>query len=348
VIHLRCPKCKRIMSLDDSKAGKVGRCLQCNQKFRVPSDLSRYQQGTAELDSRTGRAPNAPAPAAERRPSTPAKRPEPPPPAADEDEMSQSGYGLEEIESPPPAAKKRRHDDDEEVDREEGGQPEEEIQGEEDRPLRRKRRKKRGKPGVGPELKDILSGLGIAAVVCLLLVTLSFWIHEATYALLIIGAITTFIGRRMFLYLAFEEGIGVWLACLFVPFYSTWFFFTRINETYKAFLVGVSGYLFLISGGILWFFFFFIGRLPNQNVAIENAAPSSSVLTLQLDGQAVRVPIDGLNYNVVKRGRDKSPDYFEFEGKGVNIFGQCPLGFNQEWRTLVDKPLTITPQDPAK
>lgn len=36
MIRIRCPGCRREMALENFRAGQIGRCLQCRQKFRVP------------------------------------------------------------------------------------------------------------------------------------------------------------------------------------------------------------------------------------------------------------------------------------------------------------------------
>jgi hypothetical protein len=324
------------MTVDDSKAGKVGRCLQCDQKFRVPDNR--------EADP--GDPPrHSSAPAASESASNKRKVPrpsEPPPPASDDNVMSSSGYLLEEAATPPSPPVKRRRRVDEDVD------DEEEERGPDDRvrpaPQRRKKLKRR-QQGAGPRLQDILTALGIAGVFCAILVILTFWVHEVTYLLLIIGALVAAAGRRMILHLALQEGKRVWLACLVVPFYPTYFFFTRINETYKAFLVSCAGYLFLISGGGLWLFFIFGARHKDNVKNLADEAVRPSVLTLLVEGKEVRIPINELIYCSVKRGREKFPDFFEIEGKGVNLFGEFWLGFNQEWRDAIDKPARITSHD---
>src|SRR5438105_1836157 len=94
MIELLCPRCKRLMTVDESKAGKVGRCLKCNQKFRVPSDLSAAADDSPEglppgkgtLDSRSPK----------RAPSTKQEVYPDRPPRTDEEIKKQDGYRFEE------------------------------------------------------------------------------------------------------------------------------------------------------------------------------------------------------------------------------------------------------------
>jgi hypothetical protein len=117
-------------------------------------------------------------------------------------------------------------------------------------PLRKKKKKKRKKKGsFGGESLILAGGL---VLVWILLVGLTFVVRPAIYVIVIIGGVATFTGRRWFLRVAYEEGVGTWLACLLVPFYSAYFFCTHLGDTLKPFLIGVVGYAFLGTAGILW------------------------------------------------------------------------------------------------
>jgi hypothetical protein len=82
------------MSLDNSKAGKIGRCLKCNQKFRVPSEIIEEAETfpPANPTPRPDRASRSRSPRSQR---WPGRQPEPPPPKTDDDIMELDGYGLE-------------------------------------------------------------------------------------------------------------------------------------------------------------------------------------------------------------------------------------------------------------
>src|ERR1700730_9496342 len=72
MIRLQCPKCEKKLGVDDSKAGGVGVCPECGQKFRIPGKPA----GSAEKPNPGKGNPNAkkqaaPARQAAAKPSTP-------------------------------------------------------------------------------------------------------------------------------------------------------------------------------------------------------------------------------------------------------------------------------------
>jgi hypothetical protein len=342
------------MKLDDSKAGKIGRCLQCNQKFRVPKD------DVEEAGPEIVKGCEAPPPRdlLSEVPVIPkrSKQAEPPPPTCDADLMSRSGYELEGIGSP--ARPDTKHPWVESIDEDDEWEDVEEIgslsvarrnresdRDDDSEPMRHRPLKKRP-PLTGPQKQDIITGLAIAGIVWIALTVISIWVPYAVYALLLVGGLIAVVGRHMFLHVARQEGTGVWLACLLVPFYSTYYFFTRLRETYKAFLIGCCGYVFVITG-IVMYFAVILGYWTSPDVAIEQP-PQVSFLRLQVDGENLRLAIDNFNYFSVKRGRNEFPDTFQLEGKGVGIFGKFWIGFDEQWDELLDKPLEVTSEDPNK
>jgi hypothetical protein len=322
------------MKLDDSKAGKIGRCLQCNQKFRVPND--EVEEPEPETVKR-GKTP----PARDVSPKIPvipkrSKEVEPPPPTCDADLMNRSGYELEQIGSArppvkvPPSVELIAEEDDWE---------------DEEEPNRLSALKKR-RPLTGPQKQDVVTGLALAGILWIALTALSVWVPSAVYALLFVGALIVIVGRSMLLHLARQEGTGVWLACLLVPFYSTYFFFTRLHETYKSFLISCAGYVFVVTGVVLYFILIVFHAEPPDELV--EPVPSVSWLRLRIEGEDLRLAIEGFNYFSVKRGRDEFPDRFQLEGKGMSIFGKFWIGFEEQWDELLNKPLEITSEDPGK
>jgi hypothetical protein len=94
------------MSLDKSKAGKIGRCLRCNQKFRVPIDADDFPDEDSPLE-RPPASARAADPSIHPQSKAPQGR-EPLPPKTDADIISREGYGLAQDESAPVQAKNRR------------------------------------------------------------------------------------------------------------------------------------------------------------------------------------------------------------------------------------------------
>jgi hypothetical protein len=118
--------------------------------------------------------------------------------------------------------------------------------------LRKKKSRRGSKQSGVPAATELASGLGMATVVWILLGFLAWMFQPMTYVVLGIGALVTFTGRSQFLRVAKAEGTGSWLACLLVPFYSTYFFLTRLGRTLVPFLIGCFGWLFLATGGVCW------------------------------------------------------------------------------------------------
>lgn len=309
MIQFFCPGCGRRMDLEDFRAGQVGRCLQCRCKFRVPKQaepsdnpdaaptptISRHpaldrqlsalaskrkqSRPPANVPSKPARRAEADEVEEERRPRRRPPKPEPEP--VEEDDV------VEEVEVT------------QEVEAESGDQ--EDTASSSERRRKRKRHKKGSLPTSG-----LLVGAGVAVLVWIALVAVGFFYQPATYALLILGSITTFAGRRMFLQVAREEGMGPWLSCLFIPFYSTYFFFNRIRQTLVPFLIGCVGYLLLASGGVLWLIHFvWHGDSLHAPGAGRPEHPTAG-LVFNVAGQSAHVPIDEMSYHRVKRGRGSS------------------------------------------
>jgi hypothetical protein len=330
------------MSVDDSKAGKVGKCLQCNQKFRVPDNIP----------SEAERAPRPPVSSRPNRDSgyrsleerlQAANQREEAPAFHDDDPASQSGYGFAAGHAPPPVKKVPPPDLDEVPEVEVDEEDDDDWDDQPARP-RRKRPKKRSSSG-GGRLESVLIGLGIAGGVWVLLVAITIFARDAMYGLLIIGGILLLLSRGMFLQVARAEGSGPWLMCLFVPFYSVYFFFTRINETFKSFVIGCVGWFFVLSFGVFWVFF----EARDRMAEIRNLPPQVphiSMLTLDVDGKKMILELDTFRYFTGKFTRDKAP-LFVLQGQGIELYGKFRQGFDRDWEELINKPVAIAPEDPA-
>ena len=83
-------------------------------------------------------------------------------------------------------------------------------------------------------------------------------------------------------------------------------------------------------------------NLPAAQQHPEGASSSGNI-ALNVDGKKVTFPVNAMNDNHVKRGRDEFPDWFEFEGEGISLFGVFWIGFEEQWDQLVNKPLEIRP-----
>jgi hypothetical protein len=201
-------------------------------------------------------------------------------------------------------------------------------------PHHKRKRKKKKTASAGQLVAPLLVALGV----WIALVVAAFLFRPVVYGLLILGSIVTFMGRSTFLQVAREDGMGTWLACLFVPFYSTYYFFTRMGRTLVPFLIGCCGYVFLGSGIVLWFV-----HLSEPAAEADEERPEHEVagLAITVAGKPTAIPIEEMNYFHVKRGREEYPDSFEFSGPGTSIRGTFALGFDEAWEKLVGKPVKI-------
>lgn len=332
MIQFLCPGCGRRMDLEDSRAGQVGRCLQCRCKFRVPRHALSAENDPAR----------EPTPTISRHPAldsmAPAFRSKDRPRRAHDDEEDRSQESRADVRhrdpTPAPAAERDRTEPPESEPLHDGAP---EIP----RPPSRKRRRRKKKSSTAAQL---LVPLAVAAVAWMALVVVAFLFRPALYAVLAVGSIGTLTGRGMFLRIAREEGLGTWLACLVVPFYSTYYFFTRMDETLRPFLIGCGGYLFLASGLVLWY----VHAVRSPEAAADLAAGArehkAAGVVLVIAGKETTLPIDEMNYSHVNHGRDQFPDSFEFNGEGTSIHGTLPLGFTEKWAELVGKPVSILPR----
>lgn len=104
MIRVKCPKCGKLLGVDDSRAGGMGACPACGQKFRIPG----------------GKGPVAVKP-----PAAPKTKPARPPAALPkkkkiEEEEDTSPYAMEQAPaSPEPQRRPRVEDEDEEDEDEE-------------------------------------------------------------------------------------------------------------------------------------------------------------------------------------------------------------------------------------
>jgi hypothetical protein len=132
----------------------------------------------------------------------------------------------------------------EEVDRVEEVEP---VQAA-DEPRRLKRRKKKRKDRNRSAVPIVLIVLGASAAVFVLLVVLAFFSKSGWIGFLVVGIPLALVGRLWFMFIARQEDYVTYLMVRFVPFYSIYYFLTRIHETYKPFLIGSVGSVFVVTG----------------------------------------------------------------------------------------------------
>src|SRR5205823_2105787 len=79
MIRLKCPKCKKKIALDDSRAGDVGKCPDCGQRFRIPGE----QEDSSPYDLQQEPEPSPPPEILSR------------PPDEDNDELDPATYSFD-------------------------------------------------------------------------------------------------------------------------------------------------------------------------------------------------------------------------------------------------------------
>jgi hypothetical protein len=84
-----------------------------------------------------------------------------------------------------------------------------------------------------------------------MLLVLGYHFKPMSYAMLFFGIVLFASGRKAILRLASAEGSGQYLACLLVPFYDTWFTYTRLTRTWAPCMICWAGRAFSLAAGIL-------------------------------------------------------------------------------------------------
>lgn len=269
-------------------------CPKCRSKFRVPGDkaakpadaklqLQHKLRRQADDEDKTW-AEDSPTP----KPAKPS-RPQVPPPKKPEPAMEDIEIGdFEIIDSNPdfeiveddkvvnkpskkdsprdairarPPQKKQRFEDSEEtaeIDEDELPRKKRRLyddadDDEEPRPKRKKRRKNRSSLATNAAM-PILMMIGSVVIMWLGLIALAVWVPRGTYALLAIGGVTAFVGRIWFLSVVGQDDLLQRFLVRFVPLYEWFYFFTHLDETLKPFMCSCVGTVFLVTGGLFFFF----------------------------------------------------------------------------------------------
>ncbi len=217
MIRLTCANCNKKLAVDASKAGKTGVCPGCKSPLRIP-DVPEAEAAETAVKMRPSVLPP--------RPSLPdmgrnAVAPAPP-----------------QRRSPEPVSKVETVEEAEPADRDD--------EPEQPRTRRKKKRKRRKSTSVA----TVYIFLGAAVGIYLLLLVLAVFSRAGSILLLVMGFPLLAVGHFWFMYLARLEDSTVYLMVRYVPFYSVYYFFTRIHETYKPFLTGSVGALFVLTGSI--------------------------------------------------------------------------------------------------
>jgi hypothetical protein len=235
MIRVQCPKCDKKLALDDSKAGGVGACPACGQRFRVPGTRSQTPD-TPNADKVRASGPSRQADAkksvtAKQRPAAKQTAPQQPPARPKEP--------WEEEDSSPYAVREEPESDD---------RPKVEygIDKDYEKKVERKQREEEQK-----ETRGFIALIFLMIFVWILMGVMPFIMIELMWVSLSMGLLLTSIGGIMMTTAAFHEGKG--LLMIFVPFYGFYFLIMYWKEARNGFCIWLIGFFIcvtaLVTGG---------------------------------------------------------------------------------------------------
>ncbi|TMQ34936.1 MAG: hypothetical protein E6K70_04975 [Planctomycetota bacterium] len=232
MIRVQCPKCDKKLALDDSKAGGVGACPACGQRFRVPGTRAQTPDTpNADKVRASGPARHANKATAKQRPAGKQTAPQQPP--------SRPKEPWEEEDSSPYAVREEPESDD---------RPKVEygIDKDYEKKVERKRQEEQQK-----ETRGFIGLIFLMIFIWILMGVMPFIMFELVWVSLSMGLLLTSAGGIMMTTAAFHEGKG--LLMLFVPFYGFYFMIMYWKEARNGFCIWLIGCLILgtalVTGG---------------------------------------------------------------------------------------------------
>ena len=241
MILVKCPKCERKLSVQDSKAGGVAACPDCGQRFRI-RDPETPPSPKPTADRARGSSKKRPA-----RAEQPASRPVPQRPRRPEDEWLYEDSSPYEVKDEPEAAAtppmefRSLSSGDDDLDPSTYSFDKEYA----------KQRKKRQK-----ELKKE----GVRRTVLFLVVMLMVWIGSGIYAhyqpewALIpfaSGSLIALVGMIWLLVLAFGESAGSGFLVLILPPYHLYFASKNIDRAARPLVLGYIGGFIIVTALVI-------------------------------------------------------------------------------------------------
>jgi hypothetical protein len=235
MIRVQCPKCDKKLALDDSKAGGVGACPACGQRFRVPGTRSQTPD-TPNADKVRASGPSRQADAkksvtAKQRPAAKQTAPQQPP--------ARSKEPWEEEDSSPYAVREEPESD---------NRPKVEygIDKDYEKKVERKQQEEEQK-----ETRGFIGLIFVLIFLWILMGVMPFIMTELMWVTIGLGQILSFTGGVMLLVAAFRESLGQGLLVLFVPFYHIYFAIMHWKDTRNALVIMYIGSFINITGLII-------------------------------------------------------------------------------------------------
>jgi hypothetical protein len=218
MIHLQCPYCHTKLAVKEAMAGRLGACPKCQNKVRIPQLETLAPDDLAE--ERVSATPKREAVA---QPPRPARR-------------------FEEDDDDRPARPRRRPIDDAD-DRADDDEPAPR------RPRKRRKRRRRESSSSSAfgDFNPIWFALIGVAVIWIICFGLSFVFPLIALVPLGLGGLLSFAGLIWFLIVAFQDDVLAGVLCLFVPFYSLYYFISHFDETKAPFFTQLLGTLMMFT-----------------------------------------------------------------------------------------------------
>jgi len=256
MIRVKCPKCEKTLSVDDSKAGGVGSCPACGQRFRIPGVKAEKSAAPRPSQTKAAVRRDRPAPSKVANPKSPKPAARPPKEAWEEEDSSP--YTMENpIEQPVSLIKQRLDDEDD-------GYADLDDMGLDPEYVRRRKAKKRKQDEAvlflgASHFATLIIGLFIVWIV---LGTLTFFLPKVVYGFDMVGVLVWLAASVWFLVVAFQDdGAAGGLLCMFVPFYGFYYLIAHWEREHKPFFLNLTGLFFQVTG-ILVDLFYVAKHLP--------------------------------------------------------------------------------------
>jgi hypothetical protein len=214
MIRFKCPKCFRVLEVDDPNQ-IVAACPDCGQKCRVPAPS-------------TSRPPRS-------APDAISTKPEPAPPRHSRQDPEPDQEDLEPRPEWSPRKKRSRYRD------------------EDDYHLPRRRRPRADRDAEGGGLDWLFSPftiiLAVLGLCALLLAPLALFVKGAGLALAVIATVVMFIGLVWIWGVALQD--GELLFCILIPFYVLFYTLRNLDRAGKPLAIYLIGFFFIFVGAVL-------------------------------------------------------------------------------------------------
>jgi hypothetical protein len=240
MIRVKCPNCELKLSLEDSKAGGVGSCPDCGQRFRIPNAGAEAAPKPRENPARRTPPQERPTRAAEA-----AARPAPQPPRRPGDSWmyeDSSPYAVKDEPDPEPPKELRRVSEDPDDDLDPATYSFDKDYA--------RQRKKRLREQQLEERRRAVSFIFVMVLIWIAAGLFAFFQRDWAIGPYGVGALACLIGGIWLIVQAFKENIGAGFLMLFLPFYDWYFGILHFGQAGPALMLKYVG-LFIMGTALL-------------------------------------------------------------------------------------------------